>query len=1617
MKKFKRMRRITFFLTIVLLAEQIILTWEPVFAYAAGKREIEYTIEHKVTSSWDGGYTAEIVLINQNDYDSEGWTVIFNTTDEITNLWGGEITDRQELYFQREEDEQNEYLKEESAEKIDRVDMSEAGEDSISQNDGDEAEFEEINAVDTESEENNSDGVYDEIVENKVQESEDVNEVLDNILIEEESVSENNDESQEEKYETPLTPNNEKCYYRYTVKALDHNAVITAGGAVTIGYSAIGEDHDIWNESAVLILRQEKANRVVPIGGFYEYDGVTIEVIIPDYWDSSYNVKMIINNTGTETIHNWALMMKTDDSISGLYNAVDLVDSDGKRVIKNAGYNQDIPVGESIELGYTARYDVEPDVPKTFAVSGFEKYVDSDVCEVSMFITNEWNDGGCAQIIITNNSDEPIEDWMLSFDSDLDIIDAWGGVIEGRSEGKYYIRNAGYSQNILPGESVTVGFLFSGESADIKDVEVKHIVTESDLQAEEILSVSKEQMQLNERGNYELAEEFSRFSGTLERADEVTDFSMKVYDKHELLIYEAKVVPETEWTNDDFAFIYGQNRFVFEVNFGSECYSTEMTLDCKSNYNFDKLNIDLEDTDGDGLVNYLESYFETEENNIDTDSDGLNDYQELYNLGYDPLKPDTDDDGILDRDEDADGDGISNLQEYELGASPVYLDSDHDRLLDSQELEFGTSLILEDSDNDGATDYEEYVLDQSGAVYNAAGNTYTAVYSADEMKILYDRTVIPSVNLTGDAKALMDFSIEMVEGNYLLNPSMVGFLGQAYVFSTDGNVIDAELKFTYDESLINEDTLTSEKFYPTIYSFDQDEDTLTEVDNQVWEGNTVTAHLDHFSTYLLANKAELESFWNRSDDVYLTETEYVTPNSDLLLQDKGKLIIYVKDQEGNPVPDTDVLIYHTFYAYRNAMGGLFGEAVDPDTFFMKTKTNKSGVAECYLDPEDADYNGCYTVVADKGNENGGMATVGSYNSTQGLFSNGIEAGKERKLDIVVTPYALDHENKGASFQVRGGSTQGPILYSCKVKLFEGWGITDFSEPTYEVHQEAGGWGKEFFGMNVPMGRYTVLVGREGYPSFKTEILITQKNKYFLFVLGGNNNVVENELENNLDRNNDGLDDELERLICQGQVTTLTGTTVFTGMRDNPEWEKTYELVMQSSDRDEDGLKNGDEIKIYYMNGMPYIKIISNPEIKDSDFDGIFDNDEVLTYLTDPLEPNVFIDNKDYLYISNYNNFESGKAYDAYLDRSFLAIAAEYDFNAIILGGEANMIKSAEFELIDLFTCYAEQQTEEIEGKGLIYATDCVLRGTVDLLPRISDIERTMRIEEINNCQFLKSLLENAKKTRNYKLAGYETRTDLKIALRELTDHITELEGNIDNTHLSKSKDWMTKYGNSGAWIIAFAGASAETIEDLEQYSAGLVLVNNYEAILLDLMTYGDAYISDASAQIYRNLYDEGARNWTSIRMGIENYLGTGITTIVGTSILDVAKLSDVILDLIWLSADLVIGDTIQNNITNYTSVECANAITLATNHYISSSNRLVDNENNIVINFSAENDNIANLIDFECFARRWTEVKYTEYLDTNRAFGDNVWFIYDTQQSSENAKDNINKLSEMIERY
>ncbi|SET45427.1 lipase family protein [[Clostridium] polysaccharolyticum] len=120
------------------------------------------------------------------------------------------------------------------------------------------------------------------------------------------------------------------------------------------------------------------------------------------------------------------------------------------------------------------------------------------------------------------------------------------------------------------------------------------------------------------------------------------------------------------------------------------------------------------DTDKDGLEDYLEEYFATDKTLEDTDNDGLSDYMEIMKFKTEPLKMDTDGNGISDGEEDADRDGISNILEVSIGTNPFKADTDEDGLKDALEVNvYKTSPILCDSDGDGLLDGEEVELELS----------------------------------------------------------------------------------------------------------------------------------------------------------------------------------------------------------------------------------------------------------------------------------------------------------------------------------------------------------------------------------------------------------------------------------------------------------------------------------------------------------------------------------------------------------------------------------------------------------------------------------------------------------------------------------------------------------------------------------------------------------------------------------------------------------------------------------------------------------------------------------------------------------------------------------------
>jgi hypothetical protein len=128
------------------------------------------------------------------------------------------------------------------------------------------------------------------------------------------------------------------------------------------------------------------------------------------------------------------------------------------------------------------------------------------------------------------------------------------------------------------------------------------------------------------------------------------------------------------------------------------------------------------DRDGDGLTNE----FENADHNVggkwqhsfaddpDSDDDGLGDAEE-YAEGSNPTNPDSDRDGRTDGQEvyvdhtdptrgDTDGDGLADGDEADYGGDPNDRDTDDDGLTDGREARYRTDVANADTDGDGLRD-------------------------------------------------------------------------------------------------------------------------------------------------------------------------------------------------------------------------------------------------------------------------------------------------------------------------------------------------------------------------------------------------------------------------------------------------------------------------------------------------------------------------------------------------------------------------------------------------------------------------------------------------------------------------------------------------------------------------------------------------------------------------------------------------------------------------------------------------------------------------------------------------------------------------------------------------
>lgn len=285
------------------------------------------------------------------------------------------------------------------------------------------------------------------------------------------------------------------------------------------------------------------------------------------------------------------------------------------------------------------------------------------------------------------------------------------------------------------------------------------------------------------------------------------------------------------------------------------------------------------DSNNDGIPDNIKILFGLDPDKADTDGDGLTDYTEIYILSLDPSLVDTDGNGINDDLEDNDDDGLTNAFEISFETNPIDKDTDDDGLSDGDEINtYLTNPLNPDSDDDGASDGVEIRIGSNPLVYE---NSFLVTESSDD-----GNCVNASVSINLDGKQVETLNVEQFENDTFLTSEMPGYIGSAYNFSVDGSFDSATISFEFDK------TSLSQNADPTIYYFDSEEQTLTELDTII-TGNIASAKVTHFSTYVLIDRTAFneisEEFSYTWCDEWNSDINYKDVELVLVIDDSGSM--------------------------------------------------------------------------------------------------------------------------------------------------------------------------------------------------------------------------------------------------------------------------------------------------------------------------------------------------------------------------------------------------------------------------------------------------------------------------------------------------------------------------------------------------------------------------------------------------------------------------------------------------------------------------------------------------------------------------------------------------------
>lgn len=513
---------------------------------------------------------------------------------------------------------------------------------------------------------------------------------------------------------------------------------------------------------------------------------------------------------------------------------------------------------------------------------------------------------------------------------------------------------------------------------------------------------------------------------------------------------------------------------------------------------------------------------------------------------------------------DSDGDGLTDYQEYCLtntnpfmkstgndGVNDSERDEDGDTINNITEIQNGTNPLLADSDSDGLNDWDEQTLGTNPLLADTDGDGASDGW---EHKKGYDPLVFNPVFQTEESASTESItaSVKLKDDGVCASNLKISksdnVLLNNNIAGYVGSAFDFETKGNISSAEITfefDEALFEDENFDPAIYYYNEETQMLEELNTTVESNKASATVEHFSTYVLLDKKTVNEVWE----------EYIRRPGENVASN-GVSIAFVLDRSlSMDWNDPDNL--------RNSLTTQFINK-------LSEETDKGGIVSFIADA---------TVVASLTNDKDTLkAAVDSIVNDDGWHWNsgtngsaGIHAGLEE----------LENDNSGNTryllFMTDGEDNRTSYSYDELISTAQQDHVTIYTIGLGSVNSE------------ILEKVATETGGRYYYASNADDLL------------EGYLQAEQETIDYHTDSNQDGISDYYTKLLCEGRLITGTGLNIFNGV--------SYEDIQANDDYDGDGVKNGAEIKILESGDRVYVYMISDPESKDTDEDGILDDED------------------------------------------------------------------------------------------------------------------------------------------------------------------------------------------------------------------------------------------------------------------------------------------------------------------------------------------------------------------------------------------------------------------------